>query len=98
MSYNRDLNSILRLIELRSNLLQRLQNNYNAMTQNQRGNLTIRIANGETAVRLKAQQIAQRHRLNINMGANINTITRRLITQLVMLRAGLPKNLVNART
>jgi hypothetical protein len=98
MSHNRDLRNLTHLMDLRSRLQQRLNRNYNAMSQNQRGNLAVRIAHGETAIRRKALQIAQRHGLRINTGTNVNRITTRLITQLIMLRGGLPRNLVNAHT
>jgi hypothetical protein len=82
-------------MNLRNGLVRRLQNNYNTLNQNQRANLSTRIGHGETAIRQKAVQIARTHGLRINTGASLNRITTRLITQLIMLRGGLPRNLVN---
>jgi hypothetical protein len=84
-------------MNLRSRLQQRLQNNYNAMNQKQIRHTATRIVQGETAIRRKALQIAQRHGLRINTGTSVNRITTRLIRQLIMLRGGLSTNIANAR-
>ena len=68
------------------------------MSLNQRGNIATRIAQGETAIRTKAVQIARKYGLRINTTISLNRITTRLLTQLIMLRGGLPTNLVNAST
>jgi hypothetical protein len=83
-------------MNLRNGLVRRLENNYNTLSHTQRANLRTRIANGETAIRQKSVQIARTHGLRINTGTSLNRITNRLITQLVMLRGGLHRNLVNA--
>jgi hypothetical protein len=85
-------------MNLRNGLVRRLQNNYNTLNQNQRANLRTRITHGETAIRQKSAQIARTHGLRIKTGAPLNRITTRLITQLIMLRGGLHRNLVNAHT
>jgi|688.fasta_scaffold16549_7 hypothetical protein len=85
-------------MNLRNGLVRRLQNNYNTLSHTQRTNLSTRIANGETAIRQKSVQIARTHGLRINTGKSLNRITTRLLTQLIMLRGGLSKNIVNANT
>ena len=97
-NHNRDLKNIMHLMNIRSRLRQRLQTNFNTMNQTQKGNISTRIGKGETAIRRKAVQIAQKHGLRVNTRLSVNKITTRLLTQLIMLRGGLSKNIVNANT